>query len=455
MIQTITSVADTDMHICAHINPAQLPTMLRDILSLAPSESEKDMLLMATLTACGSVMPNVYFRYGVAAKRYYPNLQVFIVGSAASGKGIANLALDIVKPIDECTPILIPGDATYAAFYQQLAKQHGHGYIHESEGSVITDVWRRQQAANYNTALRKAAEHEPISRTRCRETSVIEHPQVSALFTGTFGQYKVLVPSIENGYFSRLLAVVVDECQPFSGRYARPAEDAPVIMQTAAQQLYRLYEQLLFAKPVEFRLTDEQFTRMLHHFENAYPALIKMLGSNFHSVVLRMAIQVMRIAMILSLLRVSCARGVPKESSALAWGAFRDFYERETSSISPESDSGSLSLSGARDVRLEKLICTDDDYATAELIGNKLILHMAQAYQLIHGAEQVTLPAVKPLDQRQILLSLLPTEFESKQLVAEAQAQGISRATALRWNEEWQQQGHIQKIKYGVYKKIA
>ncbi len=429
MIQTITSVADTDMHICAHINPAQLPTMLRDILSLAPSEAEKDMLLMATLTACGSVMPNVYFRYGVAAKRYYPNLQVFIVGSAASGKGIANLALDLVKPIDECTPILIPGDATYAAFYQQLAKQHGHGYIHESEGSVITDVWRRQQAANYNTALRKAAEHEPISRTRCRETSVIEHPQVSALFTGTFGQYKVLVPSIENGYFSRLLAVVVDECQPFSGRYARPAEDAPVIMQTAAQQLYRLYEQLLFAKPIEFRLTDEQFTRMLHHFENAYPALIKMLGSNFHSVVLRMAIQVMRIAMILTLLR--------------------------SSSISPESDSGSLSLSGARDVRLEKLVCSDDDYATAELIGNKLILHMAQAYQLIHGAEQVTLPAVKPLDQRQILLSLLPTEFESKQLVAEAQAQGISRATALRWNEEWQQQGHIQKIKYGVYKKIA
>lgn len=428
MIQTITSVADTDMHICAHIDPAQLPTMLRSILSLAPSEAEKDMLLMATLTACGSVMPNVYFRYGVASKRYYPNLQVFIVGSAASGKGIANLALDLVKPIDECTPILIPGDATYAAFYQQLAKQHGHGYIHESEGSVITDVWRRQQAANYNTALRKAAEHEPISRTRCRETSVIEHPQVSALFTGTFGQYKVLVPSIENGYFSRLLAVVVDECQPFSSRYARPVEDAPVIMQTAAQQLYRLYEQLLFAKPIEFRLTDEQFTRMLHHFENAYPALIKMLGSNFHSVVLRMAIQVMRIAMILTLLR--------------------------SSSISPESDSGFGSADKVS-ANLGRLICTDDDYATAELIGNKLILHMAQAYQLIHGAEQVTLPAVKPLDQRQILLSLLPNEFESKQLIAEAQSQGISRATALRWNEEWQQQGHIQKIKYGVYKKIA
>ena len=80
---------------------------------------------------------------------------------------------------------------------------------------------------------------------------------------------------------------------------------------------------------------------------------------------------------------------------------------------------------------------------------------MAQAYQLIEGTQKTELPAIKPLDQRQILLSLLPEEFESKTLVAEAQSQGISRATALRWNDEWQQQGRIQKIKYGVYKKIA
>lgn len=95
------------------------------------------------------------------------------------------------------------------------------------------------------------------------------------------------------------------------------------------------------------------------------------------------------------------------------------------------------------------------DYATAELIGNKLILHMAQAYQLVKGIEKVEQPKVKPLDQKQILLSLLPDEFESKTLVAEAQCQGISRRTAIRWSDEWQSVGLIQKIKYGTYKKIA
>ena len=31
----------------------------------------------------------------------------------------------------------------------------------------------------------------------------------------------------------------------------------------------------------------------------------------------------------------------------------------------------------------------------------------------------------------------------------------ISRATAIRWNDEWQVLGCIQKIRHGVYKKIA
>ena len=95
------------------------------------------------------------------------------------------------------------------------------------------------------------------------------------------------------------------------------------------------------------------------------------------------------------------------------------------------------------------------DYATAELIGNKLILHMAAAYRMIKGAELPSVPKIQPLDQKQILLSLLPEEFESKLLVSEAQSQGISRRTAIRWSDEWQAQGPIQKIKYGTYKKIA
>ena len=417
-IQNLNSLEEqANLRIVENMDAENLPQLLQSVLSLAQTPAEKDMLLMSSLVACGSVMPNLYVKYGVAAKKYYPNLQLFIVGSAACGKGIANLALELVKPIHEKMPLIIPGDATYPAFYQTLAKQHGRGYIHESEGGVITDIWR-SSTANYNTALRKAAEHEPISRSRCREASVIECPQVSMVLTGTFSQYHALVPSIENGYFSRLLTLIVDEHQAFSSRYVQPSESSDGIVKNCAEQLYRLYESLLFTHPREFRLTPDQRDRLGSHLQTAYPTLIRMLGEDFHSVVLRMAVHIERIAMILSALRAG----------------------EELSVISRQQSD---------------FVCTDEDYQTAEMIGNKLILHIAQAYQLVKGTEKVEQPKVKPLDQKQILLSLLPEEFESKMLLAEAQTQGLTERTAFRWNDEWQKTGVVLKIRHGVFRKLS
>ena len=427
MIENLNPMEEqANLRIVENMDVNNLPELMKNILSLANTPAEKDMLLMSALTACGSVMPNLYFKYGIGAKRYYPNLQLFIVGSAACGKGIANLALELVKPIHEKSPLIIPGDATYPAFYQTLARQKGRGYIHESEGSVITDIWR-SSTANYNTALRKAAEHETISRSRCREASVIENPQVSMVLTGTFSQYHALVPSIENGYFSRLLTLIVDEHQAFNSRYVQPSENSDDVIQTAAEQLFYMYESLLFAHPREFSLTKEQKDRLGNHLQTAYPTLIRMLGEEFHSVVLRMAVHIERMAMILSMLRMTSGE-----------------------SNSPEMEERCRILSGTTD---KAFLCSDEDYQTAEMIGNKLILHMAQAYQLVKGTEKVEQPKVKPLDQKQILLSLLPEEFESKMLIDEAQLQGISRRTAFNWSDEWQEHGVIIKIRHGVFKK--
>ena len=272
MIQNLNSEEQANLHIVSNMDGSNLPPFLQSVLSLAQTPAEKDMLLMASLTACGAVMPNLYCRHGIAAKRYYPSLQLFIVGSAACGKGIANLALELVKN------------------------------IHESEGSVITDIWR-SSTANYNTALRKAAEHETISRARCRESSVIENPQLSMVLTGTFSQYHALVPSIENGYFSRLLTLVVDDVQPFSERYVQPSDSSDRTIRTCAEQLCHLYERLFASKPREFALTPDQRNRLGQHLQTAYPTLVRLLGLEFHSVILRMAVHIERIAMILTALR--------------------------------------------------------------------------------------------------------------------------------------------------------
>ena len=417
MIQNLSSAmeADQDLHIAKHIKPENLPAMIQPIMSLAQSDAERDMLLLSLLTAAGSCMPNLYCRYGLTGKKYYANLQCFIVGSAACGKGIANLALELVSKVHEALPLVIAGDSSYPGFYKQLERQNGRGYIHESEGSVITDVWR-STVTNYNTALRKAAEHEPITRNRANNNSCIACPQLSVLLTGTFSQYKALVPSIENGYFSRLLTLIVNDQQAFSSRYVEPASGSNGVMGTAAQRLFDLCQALYKSRPIEFSLTSEQRARLGQHLETAYPALMQLLGVNFHSVVLRMAVHIERIAMVLSALRMA----------------------DKLSAISHQHSD---------------FLCTDVDYQTAELIGNKMILHMAAAYRMIKGAEDVSVPKVQPLDQRKMLLSLLPEEFEMKTLVEEAKSQGLTERTAFRWNDEWQQVGAVQKVRHGVYRK--
>ena len=419
MIKKLNSEEQENLRIVEHLDMQKLPESVQQMISLASTPEEQDIILMATLTAASACMPNLYFHYGPTGKKYYANLQCFILAAAASGKGIANQVLEMVRVIDEQYPMLIAGDSTLPAFYKALQEQNGCGYLHESEGSVITDIWKTS-TSNYNTALRKAAEHEPISRNRVKKASEISSPRLSMLLTGTFGQYRALVPSVENGYFSRLLTVVIKGSHAFDKRYVSSKGAQSVIPQQVGHHLLRVYESLMNAGEREWSLTDTQKIRLGEHLETEYGTLISLLGDNFHSAVIRMAVQIERMAMILSILRAQST----------------DRFQV--------------------DLRIQtELLCTDEDYETAELIGNRLLLHMAAAFRMINGDDQECVPEIKPLDQRKVLFEALPNEYESKKLYSEAHQQGVCVRTATRWNDFWQQQGLVQKIRHGYYKKVA
>ena len=406
-----------NLRIVEHLDMQKLPESVQQMISLASTPEEQDIILMATLTAASACMPNLYFHYGPTGKKYYANLQCFILAAAASGKGIANQALEMVRVIDEQYPMLIAGDSTLPAFYKALQEQNGCGYLHESEGSVITDIWKTS-TSNYNTALRKAAEHEPISRNRVKKASEISSPRLSMLLTGTFGQYRALVPSVENGYFSRLLTVVIKGSHAFDKRYVSSKGAQSVIPQQVGHYLLRVYESLMNAGEREWSLTDTQKIRLGEHLETEYGTLISLLGENFHSAVIRMVVQIERMAMILSVLRASYPQVLPEGKEV-------------------------------------GFLCTDEDYETAELIGNRLLLHMAAAFRMINGDEQECVPEIKPLDQRKVLFEQLKGEYALGELINEAKSQGVSRSSAIRWNSQWIEQGLITKENHGNYKKIA
>ena len=417
-----------DLRIVEYLNLATLPEPLQKMLSQAATPAERDMLLMATLTAASACLPNLYFRYGMTGKRYYANLQCFILAVAASGKGIANQALEMIQPVEDIYPTLIPGDSTFPAFFKRLYENGGHGYVHESEGSVITDIWK-SQAATYNSILRKAAEHETVSHNRVKEMQVIPCPQLSVLLTGTFSQYRHLVPSIENGYFSRLLPLIVRDTQPFNSRYVEAVAPAEPVSRQVGQQLATLCTRLYCQPEQEWSLTSAQKSRLAQHLSTEYKALISMLGENFHSAVVRMAVQIERIAMILTAMRGMESKVESQKSKAC----------------------GDKDIAEMQNI----LLCADEDYEAAKMIGGKLILHAAVAYKMIEGEKTELVPQIEANCQKQMLYERLKREYKLQELIAEAKSNGVSRRSAIRWNDSWQENGLVLKLNHGSYKKVG
>ena len=440
-----------DLRIVEHLDMQKLPESVQEMLSLAATPEEQDIILMATLAAASACVPNLFFHYGPTGKKYYANLQCFILAAAASGKGIANQALEMVRVIDEQYPMLIAGDSTLAAWYKALEEQGGCGYMHESEGSVITDIWRNA-AANYNTALRKAAEHETISRNRVKGASEIRNPRLSMLLTGTFGQYKALVPSVENGYFSRLLTVVIRGTNPFDKRYVSSKGGQSAVPKIVGQRLLRTYERLMEGGEQEWSLTEAQKERLGEHLETEYGTLIGLLGDNFHSAVVRMAVQIERIAMVLSAMRGGenphTMRGNEHTDSRIPSGIMEE--ERKRGAANEDGMSGYYP-----NAKNEIILCRDEDYEAAEIIGNKMLLHMAAAYRMIDGEKQECVPEIKPIDQRKVVFEQLKAEYALGELIQEAKSQGVSRSSAIRWNNEWIEKGMVTKENHGIYRKVA
>ena len=104
---------------------------------------------------------------------------------------------------------------------------------------------------------------------------------------------------------------------------------------------------------------------------------------------------------------------------------------------------------------VDTLYCSDQDYETAEIIGNKMLMHMAAAYRMIDGDAQECVPEIKPIDQRKVVFEQLKAEYALGELIQEAKSQGVSRSSAIRWNNEWIENGMVTKENHGIYRKVA
>lgn len=441
-MKTLTSLSEQDdLLITPYLDKASLPTILRDLMPLASTSSQQDMLLLSVLTAAGSAMPRTYFTYGHTRRAYYPNLICFIEAMAAQGKSIASVGQQLLRKVNEDEPLFLAADSTHAAFVQHLSEQNGVGFCYESEGSVITDIWRRSGCNGYNALLRKAAEHEEYRVSRKTQPDiVIRNPRLSMLITGTFDQFTALVPSATNGLFSRIIPLVIRETTGYDPRMAltilpedESATTASLVPQYAVR-LSLLRKALLEAEqPVRFALTAEQATMLGEAFYMDSRALMPKLGENFHQTFARMTVHTLRIAHILTMLRMLDSMPEDNESNAL-----------ET--VSPlafrRGDGG-------------EALCAEPDFQSAMLIGRKLLLHAADAYTQINADHVTAIPAARGSFQQLTFLAALPNEFSTDECMKVALTSGIAQRSAERWLTTWVLEGLLTKPAKGYYRKVA
>ena len=76
-----------------------LPKVLQEILTLADSDREENILLLASLGILSGCLPRTHFIYG--RRRYAPHFYFICSAPSASGKGVMNWAAKLAYPIQE------------------------------------------------------------------------------------------------------------------------------------------------------------------------------------------------------------------------------------------------------------------------------------------------------------------------------------------------------------------
>lgn len=433
---------DGATHFVKSLNVKELPPMVQKFLTFAKTDAEKDILFFSLLTAVGSVLPNVYCVHGrPVSKKYYPNLMCVIESGAATGKGIAKIAIDLVSGIntnEECgfdkeedeypsdkqaqQRLLLPANSTYPALVKILQENGGGGLLFTTEIDDINTAWGGSALCDASALFRQNYEHELVlySRKKCDYT--IPCPHFSVLLTGTFSQLRKLINSSENGLLSRFIFVVLRDIPQFDPNVFLPGKLNRSFVSSMSFWKKALREQYLslsqFSSPIEFCFTKKQAKAIGSYFAHQAEGY-KDLGDDFQSIVKRAAVNVKRIAMILSVIRL---------------------LNKPLATIKKE----------------KKLYCTEDDFQNSLILSGLIIRHSADFFSQIGDDKSVSVPSSRADLMRKQILALVPgKEFSRREILEIAQEYNFSRTSVGRALDASVSSGEIERFRQGMYRRIS
>ena len=420
----------------------QLPDILKRIVADSVSDVDADLLILGSLTVFSACLPNVYGVYD--RREVFSNLFLYVTARASAGKGRLSLCRHLAAPLhrelreqysksmekykhDQLQYVLnkkkgeatepqeppfltlfIPANSTATVVYQTLSQNNGVGLLFETEGDTLANAFN-SDLGNYSDGFRKAFHHETISylRKKDREYVEIAKPKFSAILSGTPQQVFNLIPSAENGLFSRFIFYVMPTEVVWHDMFDEQETTADELFKEIGKDFYQFHK-MLASQYIRFTLTADQRRQFNDFFTQTQADYAAMYGDDIIASVRRLGLILFRFAMILTVLR------------QMDDGAFPLPFGNEE---------------GHRADAV--LTCADADFATALAMVKVLLQHSATVFQSLprhdfykpHGHRSTN-------DKRQAFFAALPDTFDRAAYLQAAASLSISEKTAERYISE-------------------
>lgn len=318
-----------------------IPTFLQQVVQPSSSNEERDILLLGALTAFSACFPKLFGVYD--QRKVFSNLYLFVTAPASAGKGRLNQIKNLVNPVHKqkreqsktlkqqhqvematynmnkgksetmekpSKPpermLFIPANNSVTGVYQLISDNEGRGLIFETEGDTLAQAFKSDYG-NYSDGFRKAFHHETISyyRRTDKEYVDIERPCLSTVLSGTPKQIQALVPSAENGLFSRFMFYYMNIKPTWKNVFQTDTTNGlDEYYDQLGNEFFGLYKTLKNNPDIEVRLTTEQQQKFNVFFEKLQTKYLNLQPDDYIATVRRLGLIAFRIIMLFSVFRI-------------------------------------------------------------------------------------------------------------------------------------------------------
>ena len=454
------------------------PPFIKQMIDCGNSIAQRDILLLGVFTVLGGTL-NKRVRVLYGQKYMYPCLQTFIVAPPASGKGALTWVRRLAEPIHEEmmarykdslknyreeksrwdslgkkrseTPepeqpplkmFLIAGDNSGTGILENLIEADGVGLICETEADTVSTAIGADHG-HWSDTLRKCHDHERLAfnRRTNHEYRECDESYLSVLLSGTPAQVKPLIPSAENGLFSRQLFYFMPPIDEWMDQFDSDNEDYSVRFATWGTQWKQVLDLINGSvQTIQLKLSDKQKELFNQRFAQLFSHAGYAYGSSMRSAVARIAINACRILSIVALSRsLESLLTLHKPSTANC----------QLSTLPGLSPAPEIPAENVKDGIIPKLdlLVTDEDFQAVLTLIEPLYRHSSYVLGFLPPIEAQLLQTTP----EQALFNALPMAFSRRQAVDEAAKNGIPEKTIDSSLKRMLEKGTLIKIARGEY----